>query len=75
MQGVRRLCGVVSVRRARLVRGGEQQGLSRGPYGASRCLHGLRVVCGDLSRQRHHGLPSKIRIDYGREGDKTDERQ
>ena len=38
------------------------KGLSGGPDGESRRLHGLRLVRGDLSRQRHHGLSSKIRI-------------
>ena len=75
MQGLRGLRGLVSVSGARAIGGGERQRLSRSPDGESRCLHGLRFVCGDLPRQRNYGLSSKIRIGYGREGDKTDERQ
>ena len=49
LQGVRGLCFGLSVRRARAVGGGQQQRLSRCVDGQSRFLHGLCLLCGDLS--------------------------
>ena len=42
-------CGVCASRRARAVGGGQQQRLSRCVDGQSRFLHGLCLLCGDLS--------------------------